>query len=610
MKAKVINFMMALMALLAFSCSSDDVWNDDEEIVSSDDDSGSSSSGEVTTTGGDLSSMTIEIDSTTALSETVPTDADDEDLVANSSFASTIKIAYDGSTASVSGSADGVTITQSGADVTVNSSVSGVEYVLSGTTTDGSFKIYSSKKFKVTLNGVNITNSDGPAINSQSSKRMFVVLADGTFNSLTDGSSYADSDEDQKGTLFAEGKVIVSGAGKLRVYANAKAGISADDYVRILPTTNIYVKSTSGNGIKANDDVTIDGGIINIETSDVASKGISSDGTVNVNGGRTTVITTGGGEYDEDEEDASACAGVKADSTFTISGGELYCKSTGTGGKGISGDQVMNFNDGTVKVITTGRTYTYNSSLDSKAKGIKADGNLNISGGSIMVKTTGGDGSEGIESEGVMTIEGGTVEVQSYDDALNSAGHMYVKGGYIYAYSTNNDGIDANGNLYFQGGVSLAYGTSSPEGGIDANEEGGYSVIITGGTVVSLGGDTSYPSQSSSQPSIVYRGSMSNGTTLALNSSSSNVLALTLGRSYSGTLTILMSSPSLSKGSSYTLYSGASASGTSWHGLITSATLNSTGSSIASISSLSSPYSSIGSAAGGGGMNPGGGRGW
>lgn len=184
---------------------------------------------------------------------------------------------------------------------------------------------------------------------------------------------------------------------------------------------------------------------------------------------------------------------------------------------------------------------------------------------------------------------------------------MYIKGGWIYTFATNNDGLDANGNLYIQGGTTVAYGTSSPECGIDANEEGGYHVYITGGTLVGIGGGTSYPySSGTTQPSIVYGGTVSSGTTLALNSSSANILTFTMGRSYSGTTCFLLTSPSLTKGSSYTLYSGATATGTDWHGLITSATVSSTGSSVASVSSLSSPYSSVGSSTGG--MGGGGGR--
>ena len=111
---------------------------------------------------------------TTALTEKETIPADDEDFAENSDFTATLNISFNGETATVDGSSDGVEVTVDGADVTVNSSVKGMEYVLSGTTNDGCFKVYSEKKFKLTLNGVSITNNDGAAINIQSKKRVFV----------------------------------------------------------------------------------------------------------------------------------------------------------------------------------------------------------------------------------------------------------------------------------------------------------------------------------------------------------------------------------------------------------------------------------------------------
>ena len=141
-----------------------------------------------------------------------------------------------------------------------------------------------------------------------------------------------------------------------------------------------------------------------------------------------------------------------------------------------------------------------------------------------------------------------------------------------------------------------------------SNQIEGYNLYVNGGTFVAVGGGTTYPASSSKQPSIVYGGSVASGTTLALNSSSANILTFEMGRSYNGTAVFLISSPSLSTGNSYTISSGATATGTDWHGLITEATLSSAGSTVATISSLTSPYSSVGSSTGGMGGN--GGRRW
>lgn len=192
-----INLLLITATTMLIACSSgNDLFEDNE--VNTTNSTSSSSTGSTSNSLGDLATFDIAIDSTTTVTETETISTDDENYLESSTFAQTINIAYDGTTAIVSGSADGVTVTTNGADVTIKSTVSGINYVLSGKTTDGSFKIYSDKKFELTLNGVDITNNDGPAINSQSGKRAYVVLAEGTTNKLTDGTSYSSSTEDQR----------------------------------------------------------------------------------------------------------------------------------------------------------------------------------------------------------------------------------------------------------------------------------------------------------------------------------------------------------------------------------------------------------------------------
>lgn len=562
MKTRIF-FISTIIVVLA-SCSSnsdlEDIWqqNGNQNGMQQGGSPGGSMGGSPTYSIGEMATYTIAIDSTTTLSETDNVPSDDEDYVENSTFNSKIYIHFDGSKATVNGTVDGVTVTVNGAYVIVNSTVKGVDYILSGSTSDGCFKVYSEKKYRLDLAGVSITNLDGPAINDQSGKRVFVVLNNGTYNTLTDGTSYATSEEDQKGTFFAEGKLIFSGKGHLKVNANTKAGISADDYVTIRPGTNIYVKSTSGNGIKANDAISILGGIVNIETSDAASKGISSDGLVTISGGRTTVITTGTGEYDEDDKDVSGCAGVKADSTFTMTGGELNLLSSGNGGKGISADQELNISGGTVKVICEGSKYTYGN-YDTSPKGIKSDGDMYLTGGTILVRTLKGEGSEGIESKAKLNISGGDITTYTYDDGINSSSDMSIAGGTVTCYATGNDGIDSNGNLYITGGTVTAYGTGSPEEGIDVNTEQNKKMYITGGTVVGIGGGASTPSQTNnSQPTFIYGGSISQGSTVSIKDASGNtVLSFDMKGNYNSA-TFLLSSSAMKSGTSYTLYSGTS----------------------------------------------------
>lgn len=560
-------------------------------------------------TGDDLEAFDISFD-TSALSETevIPSDENDEsysDYVENSTFSRQVTITFDGTSASVTGSTDGVDVTIDGANVTVVNGNKEMEFILTGTTTNGSFKSYSDYKFKITLNGVSITNPTGPAINNQSHKRTFVELASGTTNSLTDGDTYTGipEEEDCKACFFSEGQLIFGGAGTLNITGNYKNALCSDDYVRMRPGNVINVTATKSNGIKTNDGVYINGGVLNVNVTGTAAKGISSDAHVEIDGGRTTIITSGNGEYDSDEKDTNACAGIKADSIFTMNSGELYLKSTGSGGKGINSDQTVTFNGGTVKILTTGSRYTYGS-LHSSAKGIKGDGDVVINDGSIKVRASGGEGSEGIESKSNITINGGTMEVSSYDDALNVSNKSYalkITGGNVYAYSTNNDAIDSNGSITISGGVVIAAGASQPEGGIDCDNS---AILINGGVVIGLGGENSSISSSSSQVSLVSGNQVSAGTIMAVTCGNNNVLAYKVPRTFSQ---MIISSPSLSKGSSWSILSGASVSGgTTFHGLTTGGS-TSGGSSVASgtLSSTVNYSNTSSSGMGGGGNQPG-----
>ncbi len=608
LKLQPVFFFLAVLCTAA--CSSNSILDDDTPGDNTNNnentDNSSSSSTTYASSLADLTSFDIAIDQS-ALEETETVPEDDEDYIENNTFKNEIAIAFNGTSASVTGSVSGVDVTVSGADVTVNSTAKKVVYTVSGTTTDGFLKIYSDNKYELILNGVNITNPDGAPLNLQSKKRAYIVLADGSENTLTDGTSYADAtdSEDMKAALFGEGKMLFSGTGKLNVYGNCKAGIRSDDYILFRPGCNIYVKTTAGNGIKANDAIYIKGGVINVEALATAAKAISSDGLVQIDGGRTTAITTGGGELDDDGTDVSGAAGVKADSIFVMNGGSLLCKSTGAGGKGINTDQTLTINDGTVRVITTGKQYTYGQ-LDTSPKGIKSDMAMYINGGDIMVRCTGGEGSEGIESKSTMDITGGTIRAYCYDDALNSSGAMTISGGTVFAMGTNNDGIDSNSTLSITGGVVIACGTTVPEAGFDCDEN---TFTVTGGTLIGLGGTTSTPTASvTTQPVAVVGGSsLQSGAFITVAAADgTNIITFKSPRDYTSQgYTLLVSSPSMTKGSTYTISTGATVGGgTDFCGYTTGATVSG-GTTVASLT-LSSMVTTYNTNTGGQGGNPGG----
>ena len=481
----MIKMMLLASTVMMTSCLADDPFSDGSNNWDySWDDNGSTTtpgSGSSSTTTGELTTFSVSIDQTSAEPTTTTSEylPDEEDALENNSFTTEVNIDMSNPTAFTE---NGVEVTVNGGHITANhSSTKNICYVLSGTTTNGSFTVVGDKKYEVKLNNVNITNPDSAALNLLSGKRAYIMLVDGTSNTLSDGTGGS-----QKGALYCKGKLLFNGSGKLSVTGNTNNAIHSADYIVFRKGNNIYANSTANHGIKANDGIFINGGIINVEVSAEAAKGINCESNIIVNGGRTTVITTGGGTYDTEDNEAKGAACIKADSAFTINAGELWLKSTGSGGKGINVDTEANFTGGNVYIVTEGGQYKSNNDTSSP-KGIKADGNINISGGAIWVRTNGYNG-EGIETKSAMNISGGEVAVYAYDDAINSKGDMTITGGYVYAQGKNNDGLDANGNIYIKGGLIYAICSGSPEVAIDANTEGGKKLYLTGGTVVAVGG--------------------------------------------------------------------------------------------------------------------------
>ena len=348
--------------------------------------------------------------------ERIPEDEDDldyGDYVENTVWSTTVRIAFDGDTATVTGNPTSVMVSADGAHVTISSVAKHVRYIVSGTTDNGSLKFYSERKFQLQLNGVDITNPNGAAINNQCGKSFYLVLNQGTVNTLRDGEEYAMvEDEDQKGVVFSEGQILMSGKGQLNVYSVGKHCIASDDYVFIRPGAKLYLNSTSGHGIKAKDYVHIKGGVINMEIAADGTKGINCDSLVYITGGRTTIINSGTSKIETDslgETLSTGAAGIKADYNLTMTGGTLNIKCTGNDAKGINVAQPFVFNGGTLNVVVTGQQTTVTP------KGVKCDTGCSINGGSFYSCAPNG---KALDVDGTLNIAEGYTSIKNSDTRL------------------------------------------------------------------------------------------------------------------------------------------------------------------------------------------------
>ena len=439
----------------------------------------------------------------------------------------------------------------------------------------------------LTINGeeavVNITMTGNGARGMKCDSTMTATAGNIDINCSGGDWPYSTVDTSSVKCAKADYAFILNGATmKCTTTKDEAVGVHSEGTVLISGGT--LTLNTFDHGIKSDGDMEITGGTITYSINGRASKALKSEGNMHITGGNISGTVSGGGETASDQT-TSASAGIKCDGNVTIDGGTFDLKATGNGDKGMSIDGELIINDGNIKVTTTGTRYSSsssggynppggggssgNSDRRSSPKGIKVDGNITINGGTITVSATGGEGSEGIESKKIMTINGGYIEATTYDDALNSASHMYFKGGYVYAVATGNDAIDSNGNMYISGGKVFCCGS---EEGFDANSEGGYTVYVqSGACFMCIGGNMGAIESGAQISQTCYQATASSNTRYALYSGSSVAFAAltptfsSQGGGYgpggggSSSKTIVVTAPSTPK-----LYSGVTFSGTTF----------------------------------------------
>lgn len=341
--------------------------------------------------------------------ETTTNTGSEDDDVDNQDWTSGILIRWDGTSVTVTGEADSVSVSENQGYVTVISEAREVVYKLTGQGT-GQFSIYSDHKFKLELEDLTLTCSDGPAINNQGKKTCYVVLTGE--NSLTDAGQYATSSEDRKAAFFSEGQLSFSGSGILTITGNYKHALASDDYIRFTEGFGgINLTSKVSDGMHANDGIIINDGTINITAN---AEGIQCDSS--------SVVITGG--------------------TITITSKE----------KGIKSEGDILISGGTTTVVATG---------SSMPEGIESKGMINITGGTIYAQSN----DDAINAAGELTISGGIVMAYSTNnDGIDANGNCTIKGGTVYAIGARSPelGIDANTEggykLYVQGGNLVAIG--------------------------------------------------------------------------------------------------------------------------------------------------------
>ena len=349
----------------------------------------------------------------------------------------TVSVNYNGTNAAVTVAgniAKYLTITTRNAHVSIvqdDNVTDEITYTLSGTSSDGSFYMDGNLKASFVLDGLTLNNPDSAAINIRDGKRISVELADGTTNTLTDGTGGK-----QKACFAVKGHTEFKGGGTLNITGNTAHAFWGKEYVQLKKTVgtinilgavgdgfnvnqffqqnggSVTIKNVGDDGIQLsfetddNDqiisteddedntgEVIIKGGTLNIAVTAKAAKCIKSEGTVTVSDGALTLKASGAIDL-SDTSDPSYTAGIKAQS-FTQNGGTISMTITGTAGRGVSADDTITTNGGSLTIINSGAGQT-GSSDNYTAKGLKAL-SMALNAGTITINMS-GTGGKGIRA--------------------------------------------------------------------------------------------------------------------------------------------------------------------------------------------------------------------
>lgn len=460
----------------------------------------------------------------------------ERDLAGSYDESEAVTITLNGDTADCSSDA----VTVEGSQVVI--SKEGV-YLLSGTLTDGQIVVNAADtdKVQLVLNGVDITSADSAAIYALEADKVFVTLAEGSENTLTNGGSYVAIDDNNiDAVIFAKTDLTLNGSGSLTIQAQA------------------------GHGVVSKDDLVITGGSY---TVNAASHGITGKDSLSIAGGTFSITSGKDGLHAENAEDAALGSLYVADGTYTIEAqgdaisasgalqvdGGNFQLTTGEGSASVTMTTAQTMGPGQHGPApfeeTTATTETTVEEDTTSQKGIKADGTISIQGGTFQLDTAddglhaGGDlqitagefhlssGDDAIHSDSAVQIEGGTFDISycyegieglsitvddgtftitSYDDGLNAAGgadgsgfggggrqeqfaassdsFLTINGG-TFTIVSDGDCVDSNGDLTINGGVLNLTCNGSGNTALDC--DGSYT--NNGGEVTTNDGSESNP---------------------------------------------------------------------------------------------------------------------
>lgn len=330
-------------------------------------------------------------------------------------------------------------------------------YLISGTLSNGQILVAAddTDKIQIVLSGVDITSTDSAAIYSRNADKVFVTLAEGTDNTLTNGGTYTAIDENNiDAVIFSKTDLTLNGSGSLAINAQAGHGVVSKDELTI--TGGSYSVTATEHGLVGKDSLAVAEGTFQItsgkdglhaENTDDAAKGFLyiKDGTYTINAQGDAISAGGalqvdGGVFDFTTGEGSASVTMPTEDNFVPSGQgglsgehpqrerpdsqEMPPQPSGnTGSQTPAEPPALPAEENQIANETNAETEDTADSVSQK--GIKSDSTLVINSGVFTIDSA----DDCIHSTDALTIAAGEFTLSSGDDALHSDDAVLIQNG-------------------------------------------------------------------------------------------------------------------------------------------------------------------------------------
>lgn len=192
---------------------------------------------------------------------------------------------------------------------------------------------------------------------------------------------------------------------------------------------NIATTDAKGHSVTTTGNLTIENGTVTASTQGAASKCLTASGEMVIKDSYINLTTQGDPLFDEDENDWSSAACIRAKSSLSISGSDVYLFSAGNGSKCINAASDVTLGSSALSLVTNGDDYDGDGNKirsraidvismsvnDGTSLGISAaktavyvETGLNVTGGNTFAYSL-SDETKALYVKGTITQTGGLV---------------------------------------------------------------------------------------------------------------------------------------------------------------------------------------------------------